>query len=122
ICKDEFNVDLIHILFSDDPSLHLTENTQIALFSVGYAIASSLMELGIKPDGMMGHSIGELAAATLSGVFDLHTAIRVVLTRGRVMQRQASGSMLAVESSFDAIKHLIPDSVVLSAQNTPESL
>jgi amino acid adenylation domain-containing protein len=122
ICTLSFNVDLKKLLFTTDESLHLTQNTQIALFSMGYSIARSLQDLGLKPDGLIGHSIGELAAATIAGVFDLPTAIKVVLTRGRVMQKQQAGSMLAVDCPFEEIANLVHHNVVLSACNTPNSI
>ena len=122
ICATSFDVDLKKLLFTADKTLHLTQNTQIALFSMGYAVARSLQDLGLKPEGLIGHSIGELAAATISGVFDLPTAIKVVLTRGRVMQKQQAGSMLAVNCPFEEVANLIHHNVVLSACNTPSSI
>jgi amino acid adenylation domain-containing protein len=122
ICATSFDVDLKNLLFTTDETLHLTQNTQIALFSMGYAIARSLQDLGLKPEGLIGHSIGELAAATIAGVFNLPTAIKVVMTRGRVMQKQQAGSMLAVNCAFEEIANLIHHNVVLSACNTPSSI
>lgn len=61
-----------------------------------YALAKSLLDLGIKPDGMIGHSIGELGAATVAGVFELGDAVKLVRLRGRLMRQQQPGVMLAV--------------------------
>ncbi len=67
-----------------------TELSQLVLFSISYALAKTLISLGVKPTGLIGHSIGELTAATVSGVFELKDAVEMVLMRGKIMQRQQS--------------------------------
>ncbi|MGM0767462.1 MAG: amino acid adenylation domain-containing protein [Pseudomonadota bacterium] len=121
ILQDEHGLDIKTLMFESGDPLKDTSKTQISLFCVGYALASALTRLGIQPQAAIGHSIGELAAATMAGVFDLPTAIRVVMTRGQMMQAQPSGAMLAVRASRDQLTPLLRDGVVLAAENTDDS-
>lgn len=73
-----------------------TRYTQPALFAIGYALARHLERLGIRPDVMIGHSVGEFVAATLASVMTLEQGLRLVIERGRLMQSMPPGGMLAV--------------------------
>ncbi len=73
-----------------------TEIAQPLLFAFEYALARLLMEWGIEPEAMIGHSIGEYVAACLSGVFSLEDALKSVSTRGKLMQEMPLGAMLSV--------------------------
>ncbi|WP_223067485.1 non-ribosomal peptide synthetase/type I polyketide synthase [Paenibacillus caui] len=84
-------------------AINQTEYSQFALFMTSYAMAKSLIDIGIRPDGMIGHSIGELAAAAVAGVFDLSDAVAIVRMRGRLMQRQPGGVMLAVMADAEEV-------------------
>src|SRR5262249_9395525 len=68
-------------------SLQDTALTQPALFVVSYALARQLMQWGIRPDAMIGHSIGEYVAACLSGVIEVEDAIKLVLLRGKLISK-----------------------------------
>ncbi len=82
----------------DTPSLKLSQTalTQPVLFMIEYALARTLIGWGIVPEVMLGHSIGEYVAATLSGVFTLTDALALVAARGRMMQDLEPGAMVAV--------------------------
>ncbi|MGH9759683.1 MAG: acyltransferase domain-containing protein, partial [Blastocatellia bacterium] len=79
-----------------DASLRDTEFAQPALFTTCYALARSLMSWGIKPDSMIGHSVGEYVAACLSGVMELEDAVSLVSIRGKLMAKVQHGAMLAL--------------------------
>jgi acyl transferase domain-containing protein/acyl carrier protein len=85
--------------WSDSSAIHQTEIAQPLLFSVEYALARLIGQWGIEPDVMLGHSIGEYVAACLAGVFSLEDALRLVVLRGRSMQRLPGGAMISVTAS-----------------------
>lgn len=116
--------DLRDLLFrspADDPAavarLQQTAITQPALFVIEYALAQTLLSLGIEPAAMVGHSLGEYVAACLSGVFSLDDALKLVVQRGRLMQAQAPGSMLAVSLPAAALRPLLGPGLSLAAEN-----
>ena len=67
-------------------------------------MAATLMELGIKPDVLIGHSIGEVTAAAFAGVWSLEEAVKVVLQRAKLMQEQEPGVMLSVGASREQLE------------------
>ncbi|WP_410813372.1 amino acid adenylation domain-containing protein [Micromonospora sp. 067-2] len=100
--------------------LRQTRFAQPALFVAQYALARTLVDAGVRPDGMLGHSVGEYVAACLAGVFPLDDALRLVAARGAVMQRMPAGAMLAVPLPEAEVAPLLPDGVSLAAVNAPE--
>lgn len=98
-----------------------TDRAQPALFTVEYALAKLIQSYGVQPAVLAGHSIGEYPAATLAGVFDLDTAVKVVSMRARLMHAAPRGVMVAVALSPEAIaEHLTPD-VDIATVNDPGS-
>lgn len=77
--------------------LQQTALTQPALFVTEYALAQLFLSWGVCPQAMIGHSIGEYVAATISGVFSLEDALKTVAKRGQLMQQVPPGSMLAIK-------------------------
>ena len=72
-----------------EEELRDTKNTQPCLFAMELAAAAVLMDKGVRPDAVAGFSLGEVAAATVSGLFDNETGFRLVCKRGELMQREA---------------------------------
>jgi acyl transferase domain-containing protein/thioesterase domain-containing protein/acyl carrier protein len=104
----------------DQPLVNHTENTQPLLFALEYALAKTLVSWGVEPYAMMGHSIGEFVAAHLAGVFSLEEALRIVSTRGRLMQAMELGSMLSVPLPEKECEQALPATLSVAAINSPD--
>ncbi|WP_315705400.1 MULTISPECIES: polyketide synthase [unclassified Bradyrhizobium] len=124
--KRHIETDLREIVFlrngaSDDAVARLTstEFAQPAIFSVSYAMAALWRSRGVEPAGMIGHSVGEFAAACIAGVLTLEDALKAVALRGRLMQQQPAGKMLVVPMAFDEVLPLLGDDVSVAAINAP---
>ncbi|ADO71940.1 type I polyketide synthase [Stigmatella aurantiaca] len=96
-----------------------TAATQPALFVVEYALARLWMSLGLKPEAMMGHSLGEYVAACLAGVFSLEDALQLVAYRGQLLQKLPGGAMLSIHLSEKEVQGLLGPGVSLAAVNAP---
>jgi phthiocerol/phenolphthiocerol synthesis type-I polyketide synthase E len=90
---------------------------QPVVFSLGYALARCLEARGIKPDAMIGHSLGEFLAACLCGVVSLDTALGVVAERARIFEACPEGRMLSVALSEAESQTYVGDSVSLACVN-----
>lgn len=123
-------LDIRELLFPTEPAgpqegrLHETRYGQPAVFVIECSLAMLLGSAGVRPDAMLGHSIGEYVAACLAGVFTLPDALALVAERGRLMQRMAPGTMLAVAGPAFIIDSLVASSgeaVEVAAVNGPRS-
>ncbi len=126
ILKPSLGLDLRDVLYPSDDRVdegtqHLTQTaiTQPALFVIEYSLAKFLEEWGIRPQAMIGHSIGEYVAACLAGVFTLEEALELVALRGRLIQGLPGGSMLAVALGEKEILPLLGKELSLAAINGP---
>ena len=100
--------------------LQQTAVAQPAIFAMQVATARLWIYRGVRPDVVLGHSVGEFAAAVIAGVFDLSVAARLVAARGRAMQACASGRMLSVRAAIDAVTPYLSEQVELAADNAPD--
>ena len=130
ILQNELGESLLSILY---PSNHEQEDridqtcyTQPALFALEYALAELWQTWGIKPDVVMGHSVGEYVAACVAGVFDLTTGLKLIAARARLMQALPSGGKMAVVFAAAAwVKDKIASyqqTVTIAAINGPQSV
>jgi len=123
ITREKLDIDLHATVYptSKDPDITLrTDQTlyaQPALFAVEYSLSKMLIEWGICPESMIGHSIGEYVAATLAGVFSVEEALALVCNRARLMQQTATGAMLAVSMSEEELRKCLPRNLEIAAVN-----
>jgi acyl transferase domain-containing protein/acyl carrier protein len=99
--------------------LRQTRYTQPALFVIEYALARLWHAFGVRPAAMIGHSIGEYVAAAIAGVFTPADTLRLVASRGRLMQSTPTGSMLAVTLDESEVAQHLPDGLVVATVNGP---
>jgi acyl transferase domain-containing protein/NAD(P)H-dependent flavin oxidoreductase YrpB (nitropropane dioxygenase family)/NAD(P)-dependent dehydrogenase (short-subunit alcohol dehydrogenase family)/acyl carrier protein len=118
---------VLDLLFGGDAEkLKNTRLQQPALFIFEHALASELLELGIIPECLAGHSTGELAALCFSGVFSPEDGLRIVNKRAQCMANASSlmddpGVMLAVDADAGTLEPLLRDyaNILITNLNSP---
>ncbi len=128
LLRRHLHVDLRAVLYPSEAEeqraetmLRHTRFAQPALFAVEYALARVLMDWGVEPSGMIGHSIGEYVAACLAGVFPLDVALALVAVRGELMESMPTGSMLAVPLPESALDRYVDRGLSIAAVNAPSA-
>ena len=124
--KETLGLDLRELLFPAEGQeeeaaerLNETRFAQPALFLVEHALAGVWKSRGLEPQALVGHSVGELVAACLAGVFSWEDALDLVAERGRLMQSMTRGAMLSVPLPLDELESRLGDEVVFAAHNAP---
>ncbi|WP_129310692.1 polyketide synthase [Streptomyces sp. L2] len=115
--------DVRNVLYGNASGRRLLASTryaQPALFTVMYALSATLERWGVRPTAVIGHSVGEIAAATVAGVFTLRDALRFVAVRGRAMEECAPGAMLAVRLAEPLVRAELPSGLTVAAVNGPD--
>ncbi|MFC7796037.1 SDR family NAD(P)-dependent oxidoreductase [Streptomyces cinereoruber] len=117
---------LRQVMWNQDPTtLHQTQYTQAALFTLQTALHRTLEHHGLVPDALIGHSIGEIAAAHAAGVLDLTDAVTLVAVRGRLMQAaRDDGAMLALQATEDEVTSFLgpyDGRLAVAALNGPDA-
>jgi amino acid adenylation domain-containing protein len=124
LLKPTLGLDLLDVIHAPDNQreqmtarLKDTSLAQPAIFSIGYALAKQWDHWGIRPDVMVGHSIGEFAAATIAGVIDLPDALGLIALRGRLMADLPGGVMVSVRASEEELQPYLGAGLDLAAVN-----
>lgn len=104
---------------ANESPLHATALAQPAVFVVEYALAQMLESWGIRPQAMIGYSLGEYVAACIAGVLTLEDALRLVAKRATLIQALPRGAMLAVSCDEATIQSYLTSDVCLAALNSP---
>src|SRR5277367_1415964 len=100
--------------------LNQTRFTQPALFVVEYAMAKLWASWGVEPTAMIGHSVGELAAACIAGVFSIDAGLQIIAERGRLIQSMPTGSMIAVPMPERDVVPLLNGKLSLASINADQ--
>ncbi len=130
VLSHECNLDLLDVLFGDDDRIHRTEFAQPTLYALQVALGNLWRSWGLQPAAVVGHSVGEFAAAHLAGLIGLGDGAVLVAERGRLMQGLPDGgrmvALMAAESDVTdilggmAAPHA--DHVSLAAVNGPNNV
>ncbi|WP_452091999.1 type I polyketide synthase, partial [Bacillus altitudinis] len=127
VCDPLLGCSLAGVVFgSGEGDLDRTEFTQVGLFAFEVALFRLVEWLGVRADWVLGHSVGEIAAAYVGGVFGLRDACGLVVARGRLMQGLPGGVMVAVEVAESEMTAVLTGSgfegVSVAAVNTRDSV
>ncbi|PID43654.1 MAG: hypothetical protein CSA52_02805 [Gammaproteobacteria bacterium] len=128
LLQPELGVDLRDLLFAPigspeaDETFRYAYHTQPAIVAHQIAMARTLMDWGIRPDALVGHSIGEYTAACVAGIFSLPDTLKLIAARGRAMEQAGPGRMLSATLSENDARRRLQDhpGVSLGVINAPE--
>lgn len=121
VLSEEMNLDFKAFIFdaANRETLENTRYTQPALFAIEVSLGRMLLDWGIEPEWMLGHSVGEFSAAHLANVFSLEDALRLITARGRLMAELPKGRMLSARGELDAVLAAAGEPVDIASLNSP---
>jgi acyl transferase domain-containing protein len=125
LVRQEFGLDLLKMIVDPESTgeyaevIKETRVTQPLLFLVEYALAVRWRTLGVEPGALLGHSLGELTAASVAGVFSFEDGLRLAAERGRLMGQTPPGVMLAVTLAPESLAPYLGPELWLAAENGP---
>lgn len=102
-----------------DSVLKDNHKTQLAIFCTGASLGRWLLDLGLRPAGFVGHSLGEWMGANLAAVLTDEDAVQAVHHRGRMMQATGPGAALIVRGAPEALAPILPENISLACVNAP---
>lgn len=110
--------------WSDRPSVPVdhVSRAQPLLFAVNYALGRMVLDWGLRPAALLGHSAGEVAAAALAGIFSLPDTVRLLAERVEFIAQAPPGGMLAVAATAADVAPHLTDEVVVGAVNSPSQV
>lgn len=122
------HADLKEVMFEEsegDPRISQTFYTQPALYIFELALARVLISLGVNPEALLGHSVGEFAGLVLAQVMDQEDALEIICERAKLMNSLPHGKMLSVRTSKERTLEIVKrsdlgDQVQLAAHNSPQ--
>ncbi len=132
ILDSHLDQPLLSILYPTKPeatetsTIHQTAYTQPALFALEYALAQLWQAWGIIPEVVLGHSVGEIVAACVAGVFSLEDGLKLVAARGRLMAAlPQNGAMAVINADLGTVESAVashPTEVSIAAINGPQNV
>ena len=129
ILRPHLEKPLLSVVFPDEANselIHETAYTQPALFAIEYALARLWLCWGVKPNYLIGHSVGEYVAACIAGVFSLEHGLKLIAARGRLMgslpHNGGMASIFADESTVAAEIVSFRDTVSIAGVNGPANI
>jgi phthiocerol/phenolphthiocerol synthesis type-I polyketide synthase E len=126
ILRNECDFNAVELIAGSEKTPELksqladTRVAQPVLFLVEYALAARWRGLGVEPSALLGHSLGELTAASVAGVFSFEDGLRLAAARGRLMSLTPAGIMLAVMLPPEKLAAYIEHDAWLAAENGPK--
>ncbi len=118
--QDLSGQSLLEVLWQEETLLNRTEWTQPALFAIQRGLAELLISWGLQPDVVLGHSVGQYAAACVAGVMDWEQGFRLICERGRLIgELPTGGSMAAVFAAYEKVESMVAEhsGISVAAQN-----
>lgn len=123
LADQHLSAPLASYIFGEDADLLArTENTQLAVFAVEYSLSKMWESMGIAPDAVVGHSLGEFTAACIADVMTLEDAIMLIFYRSKFMSEMPHGKMVSVNATLEQVEQVLCDNVVVAAINSPQHI
>lgn len=128
ICEKIFReltgMSILEKMYGDVECIDDIQISQIAIFTIEYALYNFWLELGIKPDILIGHSLGEYALACVSGIFTIKDCMKILIARGKILKKLGQDvGMISVRLQESEIKKILKEKEIIlnvSAVNTKE--